>query len=246
MNLRKPGLAIAASVTLLFGMFAVNTAGAITKDKAVSQAIKDEVPVYNAEAKFVKQASALASNATGAQDEAVASPFGNAISSLQSKLLDQSWPRATKNDVRKLYSVSSPLIADLATANAITSPTSASAWVSTTTTDLSVWVADVNVMNHDLGLPAFATSSSAVADCEADGATVSVALAAFHAQNPKVTPTEALLTGHADGGPYVQSWPHQSHYKFTLTSVGQLRIAAPPQVLSVPYTGPSSCAAAGV
>jgi hypothetical protein len=231
---------------LVLSGFAASPAGAITTAKATFQAIKDEVPVYNALAKFAKDASKLTGAATAAEDEVVAEPLGSAIQSLQTKLLDQVWPTGAKSDVRHLYEVSSPLAADLDTANAITSQTSASAWVNKTATDLSVWAASVNVVNHDLGLPPLATNGSAVAACQADGATVSVALDAFHAQKPGVTPTEALLTGKADGGPYIEKWPHQSHYKYTLTSSGQLRIAAPPAAPSVPYLGPTNCADAGV
>jgi|ERR1035438_266368 hypothetical protein len=238
-------VAVGAGLVLVLTAL-VSPAGALTKHKATTQAIKDEVPLYNAVAKFVNEASKLTGSASGAQDEAVAAPLGNAVQSLQSKLLSQSWTSGSKHDVRILYSVSSPLVADLATANSITSPTSDSAWVDKTTNDLSVWVADINVVNHDLGLPTFVPNSSAVASCEADGATVHIALLAFAAQNPGVTPTESLLIGHADGGPYIESWPHQSHYKYTLTSSGQLRIAAPPVASSVRYTGPADCADAGV
>jgi hypothetical protein len=246
MNRYRKSVAICTGLVLVFSAFAVSPAGAITKAKATTQAIKDEAPVYNALARFAKDASKLTGAATTAEDEAVAEPFGNAIQSLQTKLLDQVWPAGAKSDVRHLYSVSSPLVADLDTANAITSQTSASAWVNKTATDLSVWVASVNVVNHDQGLPPLATNGSAVAACQADGATVSVALDAFHAQKPGVTPTEALLTSKADGGPFITNWPHQAHYKYTLTSSGQLRISAPPAAPSVAYTGPANCADAGV
>jgi general secretion pathway protein G len=61
------------------------------------------------------------------------------------------------------------------------------------------------------------TGKSALASCQADGATVSTAAAAFKAQNPNVTPTPTLLTGTTDGGPYVQSWPSNiPHYGFAI------------------------------
>jgi len=91
------------------------------------------------------------------------------------------------------------------------------------------------------------TSKSAVAACQADGATVSTAIAAFNAQNPGVTATSALLTGTADGGPYIQSWPNNlPHYRFGITA-GVLGVAIAPAgaVLSTTalttYTGPGSC-----
>jgi len=61
------------------------------------------------------------------------------------------------------------------------------------------------------------TAKSAVSACQADGATVSLAMSAFDAQNPGVTVTEGLLTGTTDGGPYLQSWPSNStHYQFQI------------------------------
>jgi prepilin-type N-terminal cleavage/methylation domain-containing protein len=99
------------------------------------------------------------------------------------------------------------------------------------------------------------TSKSAVAACQADGATVSTALSAFNAQNPGLevagTAMQTLLTGTTDNGPYIQSWPNNlPHYRFYMdpTVVGQLDLATTPvdAVLigstGSPYTGPSSCA----
>ena len=61
------------------------------------------------------------------------------------------------------------------------------------------------------------TGKSALASCQADGATVSTAISAFSAQNPSLSPTSALLTGTADGGPYIQSWPSNlPHYAFAV------------------------------
>jgi prepilin-type N-terminal cleavage/methylation domain-containing protein len=75
------------------------------------------------------------------------------------------------------------------------------------------------------------TGSSAKAACQADGATISTALAAFSAQNAGVTPTEALLqntTANAQNQVYVQSWPsNPPHYGFALTSDGKLVIEVP-------------------
>lgn len=82
------------------------------------------------------------------------------------------------------------------------------------------------------------TGKSALASCEADGATVSTALSAFNAQNPSFAGT-ALYT-QADllpsstggsptgviGGPYIQSWPSNlPHYAFELTTSGVLDVA---------------------
>jgi prepilin-type N-terminal cleavage/methylation domain-containing protein len=109
------------------------------------------------------------------------------------------------------------------------------------------------------------TSKSAVAACQADGATVSSAIADFNTQNPGTPVSEALLkSGTSEDGftPYLQSWPSNlPHYAFTLstaantnaTALDQLVVSVSPadnvdptnQVLYYPYTGPSSCAAVG-
>ena len=61
------------------------------------------------------------------------------------------------------------------------------------------------------------TGKSAVAACQADGATVSTAMSAFKAQNPGTPVTQALLTGTTLGGPYIQSWPSNlPHYAFVI------------------------------
>lgn len=95
------------------------------------------------------------------------------------------------------------------------------------------------------------TGKTAVASCQADGATIETAMAAFENQNPTVTVTTSNLTGTAFGGPYIQSWPSNlPHYKFTITSAGSLQVSTGPlagQVSAgspyVVYSGPSSCAA---
>jgi general secretion pathway protein G len=93
---------------------------------------------------------------------------------------------------------------------------------------------------------------SAVAACQADGATVSNALVAFANQNPSVvstavTSTSLTAVGGAYSGPYIQSWPSNgTHYAYTLAS-GVLNLAiggtSQPQSLGSPqiYTGPSMC-----
>ena len=54
------------------------------------------------------------------------------------------------------------------------------------------------------------TGKSTIAACQADGATISTALAAYMAANPTATTAnvvQASLTGTGNGGPYLQSWP---------------------------------------
>jgi prepilin-type N-terminal cleavage/methylation domain-containing protein len=89
------------------------------------------------------------------------------------------------------------------------------------------------------------TGQSAEAACEADGATVSTALAAFNNQNPNATATEPdLLNGTSANGmnPYIQSWPsNDPHYAFSLDTNGVLDLTVPTGGSTNPYTGVSSC-----
>ena len=79
-------------------------------------------------------------------------------------------------------------------------------------------------------------------DCQADGATVETAMAAFRATNPRVTPTVTLLTGNKDGGPYLQKWPLEApSYAFSVNSKGVLLVAIPAKAKAVVYRGPASC-----
>ncbi len=102
------------------------------------------------------------------------------------------------------------------------------------------------------------TGKSQLAACQADGATVSIALAAFHAQNPNVTPTKLLLTATTaatlqTGGPYIQSWPSATSYTYTLVATAgsytpKLEVTAKKAVTgfasgAVVYTGPAICGA---
>jgi prepilin-type N-terminal cleavage/methylation domain-containing protein len=75
------------------------------------------------------------------------------------------------------------------------------------------------------------TGSSVTAACQADGATVSTALAAYNAQNPPGgTATQPfLLNGTPANGlnPYIQSWPLNSpHYAFGIVG-GKLYFETP-------------------
>ncbi len=78
------------------------------------------------------------------------------------------------------------------------------------------------------------TKKTAVASCQADGATVANALQAYSTQNAGTADATAnqtnLLHGtSANGGnPYLQSWPaNDPHYAFGLSSDGRLIIQVP-------------------
>lgn len=110
------------------------------------------------------------------------------------------------------------------------------------------------------------TGKSAVAACQADGATVSTAISAFQAQNPgvAVTPSALTTTTTSTGGPYLQTWPSNlPHYAYAIdvasspgtdevsvtgAKVGSLMIAVAPAgsvnpatSTFVAYAGPTSC-----
>ncbi len=82
------------------------------------------------------------------------------------------------------------------------------------------------------------TSKSAISACQADGATVNTAIAAFNAQEGAYPATTTDLLGSASGGPYLQSWPSNStHYKFDLESGGKLYEGLPTATAPAPGTG---------
>src|SRR5277367_1786839 len=79
------------------------------------------------------------------------------------------------------------------------------------------------------------TAKSAIAACQADGATVSTAISALNAQYPGAltgagvgaVAEEAFLQSTSSGGPYISSWPSNAgHYAFALYS-GVLGIEIP-------------------
>jgi len=103
------------------------------------------------------------------------------------------------------------------------------------------------------------TGKSQLAACQADGATLSTAISAFHAQNPNITPSQSLLTATTaatkkTGGPYIQSWPNATSYTYTLVTTSgstnaTLTVKATTPVSGFPttavaYTGPAVCGAA--
>jgi prepilin-type N-terminal cleavage/methylation domain-containing protein len=94
------------------------------------------------------------------------------------------------------------------------------------------------------------TGKSAIAACQADGATVSTALAAYNAQHPNSGVTGAALqtkltaittTTPGTGSAYIQSWPSNApHYAFVMTGT-VLQVKVPASGAAANYIGPSSC-----
>jgi prepilin-type N-terminal cleavage/methylation domain-containing protein len=96
------------------------------------------------------------------------------------------------------------------------------------------------------------TGKSAVAACQADGATVSTAMSALDAQYPGAltgagvsSPAEqAFLQGSASGGPYISSWPsNPGHYAFALYN-GVLGVEIPGPAAGTAWTPVAAITAA--
>ncbi len=87
------------------------------------------------------------------------------------------------------------------------------------------------------------TGQSAVAACKSDAKTVETAVAAFQADNPGVTVTSGLLTGTADSGPFLKSFPsNPTHYYIGIaqaTGAGNGEVDVALAATAVPGSGAS-------
>jgi hypothetical protein len=84
--------------------------------------------------------------------------------------------------------------------------------------------------------------TSLLLECEADGATISTAVAAYHAQNPTLTVSKARLLSRLDGGPFLQSWAeNEPFYAYSVSAKGRLEIQIPDNGTKFVFVGPSSC-----
>jgi type II secretion system protein G len=96
------------------------------------------------------------------------------------------------------------------------------------------------------------TGKSAIAACQADGATVNTAIAAYYANNgaypTSINNLTSTVAATSPGGPYIQSWPNNTtHYIFYLGSggafgVGNSTSASP----GTTWTGAGTCTATTV
>jgi prepilin-type N-terminal cleavage/methylation domain-containing protein len=72
------------------------------------------------------------------------------------------------------------------------------------------------------------TGSSAVAACNSDAKSVEVAVEAYHAypgNNNAWPQTDGDLTGNANGGPYLRTWPSNTgHYTISIGTAGQVYV----------------------
>ncbi len=108
------------------------------------------------------------------------------------------------------------------------------------------------------------TGKSQVAACQADGATIATAVAAFHAENAGINPTSLDLTAtigntltsgtNGIGGPYIASWPASTDaYTFTLVQNATTHNAAlwvagktTGNTTAVAYSGGTGCTKIGL
>jgi general secretion pathway protein G len=86
---------------------------------------------------------------------------------------------------------------------------------------------------------------SSVAACSTDAKTVQTAVSAFYAQNPGVAlgtgaTAQALLTGTADNGPLLQSWPSNTGYTIAIGTTGGTVTTQPPVMVTVTAVTPNT------
>ena len=90
-----------------------------------------------------------------------------------------------------------------------------------------------------------ATGKSAVAACDANAKNVETAVSMFRAEHSNMTPTPALLTGDADGGAILKSWPNGgTRYAITLNRAGNVMVSVPAKATAVSYDSANPCGAA--
>jgi hypothetical protein len=235
----RTSLVVVFVVCLIVGVnvCAVPVSGAaISQDRAKVQFIADEVVEYNAIGNFLDGIQKFSNSTTDAQVLAVSKPLGLSIEAFRRAIRRQSWPMKAAARLKELSAASSTATADL-----VTSVTNTSSWRSKVNTDIQNWIDQIDIMDNDLGLASI-KNAQFVDACQADGATVATAMAAFHAETHGKRPTIALLTSTANGGPYLEGWPHNKpHYTYTLNASGELFLAAPSSAKPIPYRNPTQC-----
>ena len=84
------------------------------------------------------------------------------------------------------------------------------------------------------------TGSSAVAACQADGATVNTAIQSYYAQNSSYPSSLSLLVPG-----YLQSVPNSTHYSFSISVAGALQLAGKgASGTTQTWAGSSTCSSA--
>jgi prepilin-type N-terminal cleavage/methylation domain-containing protein len=81
------------------------------------------------------------------------------------------------------------------------------------------------------------TGQSAQSACNSDAKTVEVAVEAYHTQNNGTWPAAADLTGTANGGPYLRTFPsNPTHYQITVKNTNGEVDVAPVKLQGPPIT----------
>jgi hypothetical protein len=138
---------IAVLISVLAG-----PAGASTS-KAGAQYLKDAAPVNKAFGTFAAEAGKWTNSTPSRVAGAEAKPLEKALGIFDHLLLVQTWPSKAKTAVRHLYNADVSLSGDLAGLSSVNVLTS-SQWGITFAKDATTVGAAVNVVRHDLGLPA--------------------------------------------------------------------------------------------
>ena len=87
-----------------------------------------------------------------------------------------------------------------------------------------------------------ATGKSAVTACNANAKIVEAAVSMFQIEHSGTTPTSGLLTSHAEGGPFLKSWPSGgTMYAITLNRAGDVMVSVPAHATAVSYDAANPC-----
>jgi len=93
----------------------------------------------------------LGSNPTSASVQTVCTPFADALTTFDSKVLRVNWPASAATDVKALVTADGALVGDLSSAQSQT-VLSASSWESALSSDASKSSTAANIVRADLGL----------------------------------------------------------------------------------------------
>ena len=164
-----------------------------------------------------------------------AGTLANELRRFQRQLVSNSWPQSSSAVAQTMAAATSPSIFGAKALAKATNIIQAATLLTAMNRNESPFFYAMATFNGELKVPSV-DALHAVLSCQADVSTVSIALEAFRYTNKSVVPTEALLLGTADGGPYIQDWPHNPpYYAITLVNGKQL-LAAPSTSRAAPAT----------
>ena len=157
------------------------------------------------------------------------------LRSLQSQLRSPTWPIRSSAYARTMAAATSPSLSAARALAHASGIANAATLLSKVNRNQSPFFYDMAIFNSELKVPSIAAVHD-VLTCQADVAIVAVAIEAFTSSVKSVTPTESLLLGTSNGGPYLTSWPHNSP-RYTIKLVaGKEFISAPSTSGAVPAT----------